>query len=46
MEERRNSALVQKLFQALTAAKADRERLLELRRDIALSATLQKAARQ
>ncbi len=46
MEERRNSALVQKLFQALTAAKADRERLIEVRRDIELSAALQKAARQ
>jgi len=33
IEERRNTNLTQKLFQALVIAKADRERLAELRRD-------------
>ncbi len=34
IEERRNTNLTQKLFQALVATKADREQLAELRRDL------------
>ena len=34
IEERRNTRLMQKLFRALVIAKADRERLSELRRDL------------
>ena len=44
IEERRNSQLTAKLFQALTLAKADRERLTEFRRALELSSAQQKAA--
>ena len=42
IEERRNTKLTQKLFQALVVAKADRERLTELRRDLDIKIEIRK----
>lgn len=42
IQERRNTNLTKKLFQALVIAKADRERLFELRRDLDIEKELRK----